>query len=77
MIDIDEGRLRDHPEWTFGAIVWMGAPANIGKQAGGVSQALLSGGLSEALMREQLVGPIDELQFVIGRAGVAATEIPT
>ena len=41
MVDADEGGVGDDVERLLAAIVRMGAPADVGEQAGGVAQALL------------------------------------
>ena len=76
MIDADKGRLRDHAERTLGAIVGMGPPADIGEEAGGIAQPPLVFAFLETARPEQLVGPVAEFEFMLGRARVAAGEIP-
>ena len=48
MVDADERRVRDDVERLLAAIIRMRAPADIGEQAGRMTQALLLGGLVDA-----------------------------
>ena len=48
MIDADEGGVGDDVERLLAAIIGMRAPADVGKQAGGLTQALLLRALVEA-----------------------------
>ena len=41
MIDGDEGRIGDDVQRLLAAIIGMGAPADVGKQTGGMAQALV------------------------------------
>ena len=52
MIDVDEGGLRDHAERALGTIVGMGAPADIGEEAGGMTQPTLAFRFRKTLMGE-------------------------
>ena len=65
MVDRDEGGIGDDVERLLAAIIGMRAPADVGDQAGGVTQAALVGALVEAGRGHEAVGPGEQL-FAMG-----------
>src|SRR5688500_5863933 len=54
----------------------MGAPTDIGEQTGSMAKAALFGGFLGWTRVEENIGPVAELEFVLGRPCITTGEIP-
>ena len=72
MIEADEGGVGDEVVGLFAAIVGMGAPGDVGEQAGGVAQPRLLGVSSRWVEPRNCARPGEQLLAVAGRARAQA-----
>ncbi len=75
MVNRDESGIGDDVERLLAAIVGMRAPADVGQEAGGVTQPPLVRGLVEARGGHEAVGPGDQFLAVRGRARAQDVEL--
>src|SRR5689334_20398460 len=75
MIDAGEAAVGDDVERLLAAIIGMGAPADIGKEARGMAQAALLGILVETGRRHEPIGPLDQLLAVARRARAQPVQV--
>ena len=67
MVDAAEIAVHDQIERLFAAIVRMHAPADIGKQASGVTQPAIVFGLLKFRNLDQSIGPLDQFLGMMRR----------
>ena len=76
MVDPDEGGVGDKIVGLGAAVIGMGAPGNVGQQAGGVPQTPIVLVFLEVRRRKQPARPIEKLLAVRRRARAQAVEFP-
>ena len=76
MVDAAEPGMGDGIDALLAAIVWVGPPADIGKQAGRVTEAAFIRRLFEGGIGEKLIGPARKARTHARRSGTEARRNP-